>query len=225
MVVKHFFDFAGIDVEAAGQDHVFGTINYVEVALLVHFTDVAGAHPAVDEDVGGLTRLIPVALHDIGAFYRDLSHAADGHWLTRLLVQNGCFDTRQGQADAAIPNIAIERVAVCDGRGLAQSVALNQPALCQFLPVDAHLRWQWRCATDAYVDRTQRCRVLAHFAHDGDVHSGNARKLRRVIAANGFNDLRRFELRQQNHSGSRPDRQVHTDRHTIHVEERSHAQH
>ena len=56
MLEEHLFDLAWIDVEAAGDNHVFGAINNVKVAFCVHFADVAGAHPAIGEDGVGLIR-------------------------------------------------------------------------------------------------------------------------------------------------------------------------
>ena len=43
------FDFGGIDIFAAGNDHVLDAIDDIDVTILVHVFAIAGVHPAVDD--------------------------------------------------------------------------------------------------------------------------------------------------------------------------------
>src|SRR5207253_4016095 len=67
MRVNHGFDFAGINVLSAGNDHVLQTIENVEVSICVLIADIAGAKEAVPECTLRLLRVVPIATHDIRA--------------------------------------------------------------------------------------------------------------------------------------------------------------
>src|SRR5690606_124165 len=62
----------GVDVLAAGDDHVLGAVDDVGVAVLVDAGHVAAAEPAVGERRGGIAGAPPVAAHDVGAPDHDL---------------------------------------------------------------------------------------------------------------------------------------------------------
>ncbi|MNQ67973.1 hypothetical protein D3C85_825150 [compost metagenome] len=64
MSPQHLLDLAGIDVEAAGNDHVLFAIGEVQIAFGIDMADVAGMQPTVDDGLGGLLRLLVVTLHD-----------------------------------------------------------------------------------------------------------------------------------------------------------------
>src|SRR5712671_1816466 len=65
MRVNHGLDFAGVNILAAGDDHVLQTIENVEVPVGVLITNVAGAKEAVPERAFYLVRVVPIATHDI----------------------------------------------------------------------------------------------------------------------------------------------------------------
>src|SRR5262245_24350915 len=60
---QRVLDFGGIDVLAAGDDHVLDAVDHIDEAILVHVAAVAGVHPAVDNGLGGLLRPFPIAYH------------------------------------------------------------------------------------------------------------------------------------------------------------------
>src|SRR5204862_3617308 len=67
VVAYRALDFGGIDVLAAGDDHVLDAVVDVEVAVLIHVAGIAGTQPAVaTERFGGCLRQVPVADH-VGA--------------------------------------------------------------------------------------------------------------------------------------------------------------
>src|SRR5215813_11780479 len=76
MLVEDFFDLGTVDVLAAGDDHILGTIDEENVALSIHATEIAAVIPPMTESVGGLFRFVPVALHDIRAAHDDFADLA-----------------------------------------------------------------------------------------------------------------------------------------------------
>src|SRR4029077_18799413 len=67
MRVNHGFDFAGINILAAGDDHVLQAIKNVEVSVCVLIPNVARSEEAVPEREFGFFRLVPITAHDIRA--------------------------------------------------------------------------------------------------------------------------------------------------------------
>ena len=67
MPVQDVLHLGAVHVLAAGDDHVLRPVDEVDVALVVHVAEVAGAVPPVDERGGRLLGLVPVADHDVGA--------------------------------------------------------------------------------------------------------------------------------------------------------------
>ena len=67
VVVEDVLDLDAVDVLAAADQHVLGPVDDEEEAFLVDPRQVAGAHPAVDEGLGGGLGLVPVALHHLRA--------------------------------------------------------------------------------------------------------------------------------------------------------------
>ena len=69
----HAFDFIGIDVKAVHNDQVLLAVRDRDRAAFIHKAHVAGSEPAVDEDVGGLFGLFPVACHHLRALDADFA--------------------------------------------------------------------------------------------------------------------------------------------------------
>src|SRR5207302_3946986 len=67
MRVNDGFDFAGVNVLPAGDDHVLQTIENVEVSVGVLITNVARSEEAVSEREFSFFRLVPITAHDIRA--------------------------------------------------------------------------------------------------------------------------------------------------------------
>src|SRR4029077_13353363 len=65
MRVNHGLDFAGINILAAGDDHVFQAIENVEVPVGVLIPNVARSEEAVPEREFSFFRLVPITAHDI----------------------------------------------------------------------------------------------------------------------------------------------------------------
>jgi hypothetical protein len=76
MLQQRLFDFRGVDVEPAGDDHVLGPVHDIEVVTGVEVADVAGMVPAVPCRLGRRDGILVVAGHDQGAADDDLAALA-----------------------------------------------------------------------------------------------------------------------------------------------------
>jgi hypothetical protein len=47
MLVEDLLDLPGVDVITAADDHVFLSVNDVEIALLIHAADIPGIKPTI----------------------------------------------------------------------------------------------------------------------------------------------------------------------------------
>src|SRR3954468_18670893 len=114
MHVENFFDFARDDVVTAGDDEVFLAVNNIDIAIVIHLDDVAGVYPAATiENRGGFLRIIPIALHHLGAIDDQLAFFGMGQlgivaaliWLQR---DNFDIGVGNGWANRAYPSFAAE---------------------------------------------------------------------------------------------------------------------
>src|SRR5437879_11969452 len=83
---QNLFNFAWIHVKAAGNNHIFGAVQDVKVAILIHFPDIACTHPAIDKDAGSLLLALPVNLHNVWLFDRDLTFLAHSSGSSRFWI-------------------------------------------------------------------------------------------------------------------------------------------
>src|SRR5712691_4494074 len=67
MRVNDGFDFAGINVFSAGDDHILQAVPNVEVSVCVLIPNVACSEEAVPECEFSFFRLVPITAHDIRA--------------------------------------------------------------------------------------------------------------------------------------------------------------
>src|SRR5581483_3128859 len=86
-------DLPGVDVVAAGDDHVALAVPQVQEPVLVEGPDVAGVDPAVPDDLGRLGRPVPVAGEDVLAPGDDLALLA-GRQRPVVVVDDPDLDQR-----------------------------------------------------------------------------------------------------------------------------------
>ena len=55
----------GIDIEAGSENNILAPVHNGEIALGVHFLDVAGKQPVIAQEISDFARLLPVAGHDL----------------------------------------------------------------------------------------------------------------------------------------------------------------
>ena len=96
MAVEHILDLRGIDVDAAGDDHVAHPIADVHEALVVHPCDVAHREPVAALGLARRLRLLVVLVEDaVVALDEELARLAALHGLP-LRVEHGQLDARRG---------------------------------------------------------------------------------------------------------------------------------
>src|SRR5947209_17187618 len=101
MTVNRVLDFGGINIFAAGNDHVLHAIVDVEVALVIEVTGVAGAQPTVFVDrCRRRIRLIPISLHVGRRADRDLADFLRAETVAGG-INNHDFHTRERLAGGA----------------------------------------------------------------------------------------------------------------------------
>ena len=145
MVADRALDLGGIDVLAAGDDHVLDAVVDVEIAVLVEIAGVSSAQPVVlVQRSGGGLRQVPVAGHVGAGARRDLADFA-----RRQFVAVGIEDRElnagqglAGGAHAVQPLDVILRRQCDDGAGgLGHAVHLHKTA---FEHLDAFLQQRRR---------------------------------------------------------------------------------
>src|SRR5260370_38622193 len=125
----------------------------VKGAILVHFPYITCKHPAVLERGRRLVRATPIALHDIWGFYCNLTLLANRYGQSCLLIKDRRVYIRQRQTNTALTNIAIQRIAMCYGRGLTQPLSLYQFAAVHFVESYTNPGRQGRRPADTILDR------------------------------------------------------------------------
>ena len=132
---QHFLHFTRIDVAAAGDDHVLGTVGEGQEALLVEVADVAGVEPAVHQGRGAGGVVAPVAAHHRGAAHGDLARHA-GRQRLALRIHHAHLDAGLRLADRRGQPLPVRVRAVGDQlarqrgdghRAFALAVDLDQP--------------------------------------------------------------------------------------------------
>src|SRR5581483_9928414 len=186
VTVEYLFDFARIDIEAAGNNQVFAAVGNIEVAFLIHVAQVAGVHPAVVKDSLGLLLALPIALHDVWTLDHDLADLAGWQLLTRPVIHDHGVDVGQWQANAAVYAVLVQRIAVGHRRGFAQAIALDHLAAAQMLKIILHFRRKGSRAADTEFDRTEQAGFALRLAHDRNIHRGDAGKQGWAIASDGL---------------------------------------
>ena len=77
MAIDRAFDFGGINILAAGDDHVLHPVMDEEIAVLVEITRIAGMDPAVlGQRAGGRIGQVPIAQHIVRRPGDNFAHLA-----------------------------------------------------------------------------------------------------------------------------------------------------
>ena len=78
MAQQDFFDFARIDVGAAGNHHVFRTILECQKPIIVERSHITGVQPAATQGFCRSNRVAPIAGHDGIATHQNFANFAGG---------------------------------------------------------------------------------------------------------------------------------------------------
>ena len=196
MAVEELLDLARIDVLAAADHHVLQAADDVDVALLVHGREIAGVHPArLVDRLGGLLRVVPVALHHRIAAGAELAGLAARHRLA-LGIDDLDLDVRQHLAhgrDAPLQRI-VGGALRGHRRGLGHAVGDGDLAHVHVaLHLLHHLDRAGRARHDAGAQALEvELRELG-MVELGDEHGGHAVERRAALLGDGLQGRQRIE--------------------------------
>ena len=129
-------------------------------AVLVDLGDVAGDVPAVAHHLGGLLRLVEIALHHVGAGHQQHAGRVDRQLLERFGVDDLGGDAGDRAADGAFLQVDLARLRAArrhvdrhQGRQFGRAVALNRP--------DAEIGLRTRRTGESAAFRRRRPRFRA----------------------------------------------------------------
>ena len=220
MSVEHLLDVAGVDVVAAGEDHLLLAVHDEEVAILVHLGDVAGEEPAIGlQDHLRLLGHVPVALHHLRPLDHQLANLAHRQLLLpRLHVHDLGVGVGEGKADAGLA-LPVDGVAMGHRRCLGEAVALHQLPAGDLLEPGPDLVGQGHGSGDAGLDGANV--ILAHLrvGVDGHVHRRHAGEEGGLVLVDRLKHLPHLELGQEHHLRAEVDSHVHAHGHAVDVEE------
>src|SRR5437773_11395523 len=134
MRVNDGFDFAGINVFSAGDDHVLQAIKNVEVSVCVLIANVARSEEAVSEGAFSFFRLVPITAHDIRAASDQLACLPGFDflpcWIDNAHVDSEARPTARGELVLGV--LVIQQTS--EKSGFAEAVDLNELNVRKNLP-------------------------------------------------------------------------------------------
>src|SRR5882762_11362997 len=126
MRVNDSFDFTGVNVFSAGDDHVLQAIANVEVSVCVLIPNVARTEEAVPEREFSFFRLVPITAHDIRAASDQLACLPGFDFLPRLVHDPDVdSETRSSARSELVLGVLVIQQA-SEKSGFAESINLNK---------------------------------------------------------------------------------------------------
>src|SRR5947209_4879015 len=138
MRVNDGFDFAGINVFSAGDDHVLQAIKNVEVSVCVLIPNVARSEEAVSEREFSFFRLVPITAHDIRAASDQLA-CLSGFDFLPCCIDNTHVDSHAwtpARGELVLGVLVIQQAS--EKSGFAESIDLNKFNIWQNLSRSMH---------------------------------------------------------------------------------------
>ena len=135
MPEQHLLDFARIDVGAAADDDVLGSILEREVAVGIERAEIAGMQPAVAQRGGGRLRILPIARHHHVPATENFSRLS-GWQRAVVAIRHDHLDTSKRPAGGGEPRLPTRMGALADvllgeggngHRAFALAINLGQP--------------------------------------------------------------------------------------------------
>src|SRR6266487_348788 len=138
MRVNDGFDFSGVNVFSAGDDHVLQAIKNVEVSVCVLIPNVAGSEESAPECEFSFFRLVPITTHDIRASSDQLA-CLPGFDFLPCCIDNVHVDseTRSSARGELVLGVLVIQQA-SEKSGFAESIDLNKFNIWQNLPRTMH---------------------------------------------------------------------------------------
>src|SRR5882672_1000364 len=121
---QHVFDFGGVDVDAARDDHVALAVADEQKAVRIEEADVAACHEPAAIDLLSLVRPAMIGEIRIGPGAQKNLADAGRPDLVGILVVDPDFRTRHGPADRAGMGQPFRRIATHSGTGFRRTIGL-----------------------------------------------------------------------------------------------------
>ena len=200
---KKFFEFAGINIFTAPDDHVFDASGYFEITVFVYFSQIAGMQPLVSVNgVGrGLGHFV-VAFHHAGApgdnFALSIRRQINAH----IRVNNFSFDIRKKPSHGG--NTQFDRIVTSRHRhhrcGFRLAEGNNNFGTMHFR---AHLIHRFDGAgSPGHNARAQRRHVVfieVGMIQNRDKHRRHAVNRRALLRGNKLHSLERIKIFHNDH--------------------------
>src|SRR5450759_2423949 len=225
VLVEDLVDLARVDVEAAGDYHVFLAVDNIKVAILVHGGDITGVKPPVLERFRGLLGLVPVALHHLGPADEELSGLVDAE-LQLVVVDVHYPAVRVGEWEAHRADFLHPQDGVRVGyrRGFGQPVTLAEYAPGDVAELLKHLHRQRGRAAVAELYLVDPVRESLRMVQDGGIDGWHTREEGWLVCLYRLKHHVDLELRYEEHGRGVENRVVHRHGLAVRVEERYHAE-
>ena len=124
---QHQLDFARIDIEPTGDDHVLLAVDDGDEAVGVAGSHITHGHPAVDDCLCGRGRRVPVSREGIGAPHEELTRRAGCDFGAGVVPQRN-LDQREGSSDRTGLGAQLVGPDVGDDAGFGGAICFVQQA-------------------------------------------------------------------------------------------------
>ena len=194
--VDRVLDGAGIDVEAAADEHVLLAVDEDEAAVGLHAADVAGEEPAVDKGGAGLVGAIAVAAKDVGAADAEFAGLA-GREAAGWVVEGDDveLDPGKGDADFAGGGDAAGEEVGAGGGGFGHAPAAAEAEAGEGVEALADLVREGGAAGAGDAEAGEVAAFDAGVGGEGDPHGGDAVEMGAAAVLDGVEDGVELEAR------------------------------
>ena len=225
MAVDRFFDVAWVDIEAAADDHVLGTVDQVDKAVVRHVAHIAGPHePVGGHHLGGGNRIVPVAFHDLRTADADFAALAQREIGERREIDHLDLSTRHRHAAGPGRRRAGAGRKGTDPTDLGHAPAFEQSAARHAYEITEDLASDWRAAGVAPLERRQVGALDVGVADEADVHRRHAKEDGDFAFFDFPQRRRQVEALVHHELGADGKAEDHVQHHRVDVEHRQHHQ-
>src|SRR6266567_8744137 len=156
MFVDDGFDFTGIDIFAACDDHVFQAVEDVEIAVRILIADVSRAKHSISKCEGRVLRIVPVGPHDVGAPCDQFPVLTEFNFLSRFVLDS---QINSWAGPPTREELSLDMLLIfesCEEAGLAESIALEKLHVRQKISHSMDkFRRHWRAAVSQNFEAAQ----------------------------------------------------------------------
>src|SRR6266404_612744 len=203
MFVDDGFDFTGIDIFAACDDHVFQAVEDVEKAIVILIAYVSGAEHSVSKRESGFLRIVPIAAHDVGAPCDQFAVLPDFHFFSRLVFDTQGDPRTRSATRQKSGSSMLAIFETCEEPSLTESVALEKFGVRQKLSgATDKFRRHRRTAISQNLEAGQVIRLRLRHLRQKVQHRRHEHGVSHAFALNHLTEILRTELRKCDLAGA-----------------------